>query len=187
MNWPDMRTATFLHSAIALALPAALSACSIVSPVPAMEFMKAGATVASLAMSQAQPDASNTIYHLHTQFNSVCIAFNPRTQVPDIVPALQSVLRDRGINSRVYDNPLAVRECPVWLEYSAQYEWGTPPLSSEYRRFMHFAQLTLRSDRGQVLSTSEYQLDQLLGRSQWSDTRTKMTPVVAALITGFQN
>jgi len=182
-----MQNTTLTRAAAALLAALSFSGCSIVSPLPAMELLKASATAASLAMAQAEPHATNSIYHLHTQFNSVCIAFNPRTQVPDMVPALQTVLRDRGINSRVYDNPLAVRECPVWLEYSAQFDWGVPPLSSEYRRFIHFAQLTLRSDKGQVLSTSEYQLDSFLGRSKWSDTRTTMKPVVAALITGFQD
>lgn len=171
------------RAALVLALPG----CSIVSPTPAWELMKAGAQAASLAMAQSPPQASNTVYHLHAAFSDVCIAFNPQTQVPDMVPALQSVLQDRGIQSRVYDNPQAVRQCPVWLEYSAQFEWGKPPLSSEYRKFIQSAQLTLRSEKGRVLSTSEYQPDPFMDRSKWADTRTKMAPVVAALVTGFQN
>jgi len=170
-------------AAIVLGLPG----CSVISPTPAWELMKAGAQAATLALSQASPEASNTISHPHAAFNDVCIAFNPQTQVPDIVPALQSALQERGIQSRIYDNPLAARQCPVWLEYSAQFEWARPPLASDYRRFIHSAQLTLRSDKGQVLSTSEYQLDPFMNRSKWADTRTKMAPVISALITGFQN
>lgn len=185
MHSPGAPTWRRLATGIALVL--GLPGCGIVSPIPAWELVKAGAQATTLAISQSEPDASNTVYHSHSAFRSVCIAFNSRTQIPDIVPALQSVLRDRGIESRVYDNPQAARQCPVWLEYSAQFEWGTPPLGSEYRRFIYSAQLTLRSDTGQVLSTSEYQLDHLLERSKWTDTRTKMAPVVAALITGFQD
>lgn len=163
-----------------------VSGCSILSPEPTWELIKATGGLTALALSQAQPKASNTVYHLHSRFSSVCIAFNPRTQIPDIVPALQSVLQDRGIDSKVYDNPAATRQCPVWLEYSAHFEWGVPPLSSEYRRYISSAHLTLRSDKGQVLSTSEYQLDGLLGLGKWSDTRAKMNSVVGALLTGFQ-
>ncbi|KAF1045006.1 hypothetical protein [Xylophilus sp.] len=52
---------------------------------------------------------------------------------------------------------------------------------------MTSASLTLRSSNGVVLSTSEYQLDSLLGFGKWSTTREKIGPVVAALVTGFED
>lgn len=181
---PPQRYCAVLATAAACALQAG---CSIVSPEPTWELIKATGGLASVALSQASTKASNTIYHLHAPFKSVCIEFNPQTQVPDIIPALQAELRGRGIESRVYDNPAAVaRLCNVWLEYSVQFDWGMPPLSSDYRPYINSVRLSLRSDKGQVLSTSEYQLDSLLGIGKWANTRAKVGPVVAALVTGFQ-
>lgn len=183
-----MRTLTTYLPALSLATAGLLSSgCSIISPAPLWEVVKATGGLTSLALSQARPEASNTIYHLHAPVTNVCIEYNPKTQVPDIVPALQAELRTHGIDSRVYDNPAAARLCNVWLEYSAHFEWGLQPFSTDYQPYVHSLQLTLRTREGALLSTSEYQLDTQMGKGKWTNTRTKVAPVVTALVTGFQD
>jgi hypothetical protein len=48
-------------------------------------------------------------------------------------------------------------------------------------------QLALRSKEGELISSSQFQLDPYLSRGQWTSTRTKVSPVVTALVTGYQD
>ncbi|KAF1045007.1 hypothetical protein [Xylophilus sp.] len=109
-----MNAATALRLGL-LIVAASQAGCSILSPEPTWELIKATGGLAAVALSQAPAKATNTVYHLHAPFKKVCIEFNPRTQVPDMVPALQAELRNRGIESRVFDSETAGRNCPVWL------------------------------------------------------------------------
>jgi hypothetical protein len=73
----------------------------------------------------------------------------------------------------------------VWLRYSAQIDWDRRPLSDQYQAYLSAASLTLQSDQGRVLSSSQYALDPVLGISKWASTQDKLSPVVAALVTGI--
>lgn len=181
-----MRSSAFLQRwALAIAACALQTGCGIVTPLPLWELVKTTGGLVGNAVSTAPPDASNTLYRLNTVPSEVCIEFNPQTQVADLVPILQAELLLHGVSSKVYDTPPAARLCNIWLEYAAQLEWGIPPFSGEPRAYMSSAQLALRSQSGELLSSSQFQLDTPPNKGKWGDTRSKLSPVVAALVTGY--
>lgn len=180
----------FSRSFSTLALSAAYLAqagCSVVSPDPAWELFKATGSLLSAGVALGPTKASHTVYHLHAPFKSVCIEYNPQTQVPDVVPTLQAELRNHGIESRVYEELSTPLQCGIWLKYTANLDWGIPPFGDRYKPFVNAAALTLQTTNGLVLSTSSYQLDTTMGVGKWAPTREKLSPVVTALITGFEN
>ena len=164
-----------------------LSGCSIVSPAPLWELAKATGSLASMAMATNPGESSNTVHHAHEPLKELCIEFNPQTQVADIVPALQIALRQHQIESRVYEGIVATEKCSVWLKYSAFIDWGQYPLSDRYKPYVSKAALTLQTARGQILSSSHYELNPLLGTSRWASTQDKLAPVVSALLTGIES
>lgn len=167
------------------ALGLAQTGCSVLSPVPTWELLKGVGTVSTNIIQGQQGEPSNTVYHPHAPFKSLCIEFNAQTQVADIVPALQAALQDMGIESRVYDIQMAGDRCPVWLRYSAYVQWDTQAFSDAYQPFVSNASLILQASSGQILSSSSYVLDSAVGRSKWASTRDKLAPVLSALITGL--
>jgi len=165
-----------------------LSACSVFSPVPAWELLKATSSVGSTALAYGSSRASQTVHHGDAPVTALCIAYQRDTPAPDFVPALQAELRELRISSRVYEGaPAAQPACQVWLHYSVQLEWGTPPLSSGYQAYIQSASLSLRQADGRVMASSSYQLDARFGIGRWASTRSKLAPLVKALITGFEN
>lgn len=167
--------------------------CSIVSPMPLWELAKSAGAAASTVIPYAPAEASNTVYHLHPAFTSLCIEYNPDAPVSDVVPALQIELKKHQVESRVYEaGPLTAstlsEQCKVWLKYSAYIAWDVPPMGSGYKPYVTTAALTLRDANGAVLSSSHYELDTAgFGTSKWASTQRKLAPVVTALLTGFQN
>lgn len=161
-----------------------MSACSILSPLPLWELTKATGELATRVVQSEPGEASDTVYHTHAPFKELCIEFNPQSQTADVVPALQLALRAHRIESRVYDNAVNLVQCPVWLRYSTQMEWDKSPLTDRYEAYVTQAALTLQNDRGQVLSSSHYQLGNGYRTSKWATTHDKLAPVVTALVTG---
>lgn len=182
-----MRTPSLLLTTLAVAACTLQTGCAIITAEPLWELTKAAAAVANGAVALSPPTASNTLYKLRTPLDTVCIEFNNQTQVPDLVPALQAELQKHGIDSKVYDTPPAARLCNTWLEYTAYFEWGRPPFSGDFRPYVTSVQLALRSKEGELISSSQFQLDPYLARGQWTSTRTKVSPVVTALVTGYQD
>ncbi|WP_051303173.1 hypothetical protein [Comamonas composti] len=180
-----MRLFTLRHCLPGLAICALQSGCSIITPIPLWELTKAAGGLASTSIWSSPPQASNTLYKLNAQPSHVCIEFNPQTQVADLVPALQAELQSHGIGSKVYDSPPAARLCDIWLEYAAHFNWGVTPLTGELRPYVNSVQLALRSKNGELLSSSQFLLDPYTNKGKWTDTRTKVGPVVTALVTGF--
>ena len=176
-------------SALAAGLCVAVlqAGCAVVSPAPTWELFKAAGGLVHTAVALGPTQASHTIYHLHATFRDVCIEYNPQTQVGDVVPSLQAELRSHGIESRVFERFTAPPQCDIWLRYTADVDWGIPPFGDRYKPFVLAAALTLQKTNGLVLSSSQYQLDTTLGMGKWAPTRDKLSPVVTALITGFQN
>ncbi|MBP7352269.1 MAG: cell division protein FtsI [Comamonas sp.] len=182
-----MRIPSPLLTTLGIAACALQTGCAIITVEPLWELTKAAAVVANSAVALSPPSASNTLYNLRTPLNSVCIEYNPQTQVPDLVPALQAELQKHGIDSKVYDTAPAARLCNVWLEYTAYFDWGRPPFTGDFRPYVTSVQLALRSKEGELISSSQFQLDPYLSRGQWTSTRTKVSPVVTALVTGYQD
>jgi len=169
-------------TAMALAACLALPGCTVFSPVPLWELVKATGSLAASAGQSQRGEASHTVVHDHEPFTQVCIAFDPRTQVPDVLPALQAAFDGHGIESRVYDGPAPWAQCPVWLRYSTQMQWGQRGLSDQPQPYLSAAALTLQSAHGKVLASSQYVLETGGRSSQWASTRDKLNAAVAALV-----
>jgi hypothetical protein len=163
------------------------AACSLFSPVPVWELVKVSGIAASSVISVGPSKARDTVYHIHPTFNKVCIVFNPESQASEILPAMQSELRLHQIESRIYEPGTGLNACDIWLHYEAGIEWAIPPFTSEYKTYLTTATLTLRAKGGKVLSRSSYALDPVYGMGKWSSTRSKIAPVVTAIVTGFEN
>ena len=173
---------------LALAVAAlALPGCSIVSPAPVIELVKAGGAVAVSAISHGPSTAKNTVYHEHKSLDAVCVEYNPLTPDPDIAPALQAELRNHEIDSRIYEEGGAPSSCKYRITYTADIEWETPPFGTGYKSYIRDATLTLRDENGTVLSSSAYALDGAFQMGKWSTSRSKLAPVVTALVTGFDH
>ena len=177
---------THQNAALASLLCLYLAGCSILSPSPAWELVKATGGLATMAIQSAPGEASNTIIHAYAPFKELCIEYNPQTQVADIVQVLQTALRNNNIESRLYEGPMPADKCGVWLKYSAYIDWEIPPMGDRYRSYVFSAALTLKSDKGLVLATSSYLLDSSMGLSKWASTGDKLTPVVNALLASTQ-
>jgi hypothetical protein len=164
---------------------AVLPGCSIISPAPVLELVKATGAVAVSAISTGPSSAKNTVYHEHKAVDAVCVEYNPLTPDPDIAPALQAELRNHDIDSRIYESDGMPSTCRFRLTYTANIEWDTPPLGSGYKSYLRDATITLRDENGAVLSSSAYGLDGVFQMGKWATSRSKLAPVVTALVTGF--
>mgnify|MGYP006171242565 FL=1 len=160
-----------------------LQGCALITPSPLWELAKLTGGLASARLQSQPGTASHTVFHPHGAFSSLCIEYNPQAQVPDLLPALQSALQSHRIESRVFDSPITGAGCKVWLRYSAQMEWGRRWLTDDQQPYMSHAALTLQSARGEVLSSSRYEISDM-ARSKWASTHDKLFSTVAALITG---
>lgn len=176
-RFASMRTAL-------LVLSLQLGGCSIISPWSLWELTKATGAAATQAIGQGDGRASNTVAHEKTQVNSMCIEYNPRVPVDDIVPALQVALRENKVESRVYEAGGGPSHCEVWLRYSAYIDWGLPPFSTTYAPFISKASLTLHGANGELIASSQYSVADPFGRSRWATTHDKLAPVITALLTG---
>jgi hypothetical protein len=185
----DLRSLRRLTAALLSVSSAALvqTGCALVSPAPTWELLKAAGAATSLAVSSGPSHASQTVYHPHPTFSQLCIEFNRDSQVPDLVPAIQAELQSHRIESRVYESGTPPNMCSVWLRYRASMAWDKPPLSDTAQSYLTMASLSLVSDAGQVLSTSNYQLGGFMDMGKWTPVRSKISPVVTALVTGFEN
>lgn len=159
-----------------------LQGCSVFTPAPLWELVKVTGGLVAVAGQVRPGQASHVVSHAHATFSDVCIEFNPRTQVPDMVPALQSALSRHQIDSRVYDSPVAGARCQVWLRYSAQLQWGSRWPSDEQRPYLSSAGLTLQNAHGQVLASSRYEPAAGTSESQWATTHDKLVAAVGALV-----
>jgi hypothetical protein len=176
-----------LHVLLLPVAALALGGCSIISPAPALELVKATGAVAVSVISSGPSSAKNTVYHEHRALDTVCVEYNPLTPDPDIAPALQAELHNHEIDSRIYEEGGAPSSCKFRFTYTANSAWDTPPFSSGYKSYIHDATLTLRDENGTVLSSSAYALDGAFQMGKWSPSRSKLAPVVTALVTGFDH
>uniref|UniRef100_UPI001C0ECB41 hypothetical protein n=1 Tax=Arcanobacterium phocae TaxID=131112 RepID=UPI001C0ECB41 len=156
--------------------------CSVLSPQPTWELLKAAGSAATMAASSVGAKASNTVYHFHAPVSEVCIEFNPDVPVVDILPALQIELKTHRVDSRVYAAGGGATGCAHWLRYVAYADWDSPPFESSKRLYLRNAALTLQRADGRVLSHSQYDAGTGVLSGKWAPTRQKLAPVVTALI-----
>lgn len=165
-----------------------LSACSVLSPLPAWELLKATGTATSTAIAYAPGHALNTVHHGDAPPTSLCIEYRREVPMADLVPALQAELRDLRISSRVYEAGSAPIDCRAWLRYEAAVQWDIPPMAEDYRPFLSAAALSLHGADGRLMGRSSYVLESSEFRSsKWASTRRKLAPVLKAVITGFES
>ena len=165
-----------------------LSACSIFSPLPAWELIKATGSAGSTALAYGASKASQTVHHGDAQVTALCIEYRSEAPAHELVPALQAELRELHISSRVFEGGgPAQADCKVWLRYAVQVQWGVPPMGSSYQAYISSASLSLHQADGRLMASSSYQLDERFGMGRWASPRSKLAPVVKALITGFEN
>lgn len=181
-----LRASAATATAIASAL---LGGCSVLSPLPTWELVKAGGSAATAALTYSPPRASNTVYHGEAPARAgLCIEYNREAQLDELVPALQAELREQGVGSRVYELGTGLQECRFWLRYVVTIQWAVPPLSSGYRAYLSSAALSLHKADGSLMASSMYTaVDDSLGSGRWSSTRQKIAPVVKAVVTGFES
>lgn len=170
-------------------VPLLLSACSVFSPLPAWELLKASAAATGTALAYAPGRAVDTVHHGDASPTSLCIEYRREVPLADLVPALQAELRELRITSRVYEaGGNASPDCQAWLRYEAAVQWDIPPLAGDYRPYLAAAALSLHGADGRLMGRSSYLLESSEFRSsKWASTRRKLAPVVKAVITGFES
>lgn len=151
-----------------------------------VQAIKATGTMAAVNLQASAGEAKDTVYHARQPISEICIQYNPQVQMVDIVPALQLALRANQIESRVYEEGAVVgSKCPYWLRYNAQVAWDKPPFTEKFQTYVSAAGLTLQSDSGQVLASSNYSVDGSgYGTSKWASTHDKLASAVSALVSG---
>lgn len=177
---------TFTRAALAAAA-CLLSGCSVLSVNPAIELAKATGAITLSVISTGPSEAKNTVYHEHPELDNVCVEYNPLTPDPDVAPALQSELKGHEIESRVYEAGAVPSSCRYRLSYTADIEWEIPPMGAGYKSYIREATLTLRDREGTVLASSAYGLDGAFQMGKWATSRSKIAPMVTAIVTGFDH
>lgn len=162
---------------------ALLSGCVVVTPSPTIEAVHLLSSVLTGAASITPGSAQDVVVHEHAPIKRVCIELNPAVALVEFVPAVQNELRERGVDSRLYDTGMQPADCPVVLQYTAYLDWDRRALDHQYSTYLTFATLTLRSYDGKVLASANYQLGQM-GLDKWSPTRSKVAAVISALFAG---
>lgn len=157
------------------------SGCVVLTPSPAVEALNALGAAASGAISVMPTSSLDTqVVHLHRKISSVCIEFNPNTEVSDFVPALQAALLDQDVKSRVYASPGQFGDCQATVDYVAYIEWGKKMFSDSYSSYLVSAVINLR-ENDKVLASVSYRLsDRDFGK--WASTYNKIKPAVRALL-----
>lgn len=160
----------------------ALGGCVIMTPSPAIEMLQMTIATASGLVSLTPVTAQDVVTHQYPTPHFVCIELNPNAPDPDLVPGIQAEIQTHKIDSRVYGQGGAPTDCESVLSYSAVIAWERPVFSDDYRSYLREATMTLRAS-GKVLASASYRTRDW-GSGKWSSTRSKIAPVIDALLTG---
>jgi len=120
--------------------------------------------------------------HPRVRVTDVCIVWNERVSIQDMLPVIQGSLRKWNIDSHVYASGTEPSDCEAVLYYAAMREWDRPAMSDALTPYLSQAQLVLRQ-RGQVVAQADYDVINT-GNVKWGDTEAKVGPLVEALIYG---
>lgn len=86
-----------------MAACAGLTGCSLFSPLPTIELVKASASAATVAIGQGPSKASDTVFQGNPVPKRVCIEYNRSLAMSDFVPALMAELKVHEVSARVFD------------------------------------------------------------------------------------
>lgn len=151
-------------------------------PVP-----PSGGAMALSAISTGLSSAKNSVHHEHPAIDAVCVEYDPTTPDAETVPAWQQELKAHAIDSRVFDTDVLPASCAYSVTYVADIEWEVPPGEAGYRPYLRDATVTLRNHNGDVLASSAYEPEGAFQMGKWATRRSKLAPVVAQLVTGFDH
>lgn len=106
----------------------------------------------------------------------VCIENNPAVTIPDFVQVLRDGFARHHIATQVYSGE-APATCETILRYTARRSW-------DFASYLSQAALRLETRDGAQLAAANYHLRAKGGFSlmKWQSVRTKMDPVIDALL-----
>jgi hypothetical protein len=105
----------------------------------------------------------------------LCIQRNPAVTVPQFLPMLQEVLRDRGVRSAVYDGETAPADCAHVLTYTARRGW-------DFVSYLKLVELTVARPDGTMLGHSTWRHRGGFGLNKWAGSRGKIERAVDDLL-----
>jgi hypothetical protein len=112
--------------------------------------------------------------------SGVCIENNPAIAIDNLLPAMQDVLRRRGVTSWVYSPGTAPPSCVAVLDYAATTSWDTPALGGDIMPYINTIDLTL-SQRGTVVVTARYEV-RGLQLDKFASPQSKLSGLLSQMI-----
>lgn len=106
----------------------------------------------------------------------LCVQRNPAVTVPQFLPTLQDVLRERGVQSAVYDGAAAPADCGYVLMYTARRGW-------DIVSYVKLIELTVTRRDGTVVGHAEWRHRGGFGFNKWAGSRGKIEAAVSDLLT----
>jgi hypothetical protein len=105
----------------------------------------------------------------------LCIQRNPAVTVPDFLSTLQAVLRERGVQSAVYDGESAPASCQYVLTYTARRGW-------DIVSYLKLVELTVTRRDGTMVGHAEWRHRGGFGFNKWAGNRGKIERAVNDLL-----
>lgn len=163
----------FLAAAVSL-----LSGCTLITAPITGAISLAGSMASSI--SSMGPSGTSTVnVSPHAELHNLCIEWNQNVVVQDFLPALQNLLRNRQIESRVYDRGMAPSECEAVLYYTLQTQWDTPAFQDNQVSYINYINLMLKA-RGKMVASATYTLDSN-AQGRWASTEKKLEPLIEGM------
>ncbi|MGH8781908.1 hypothetical protein [Paraburkholderia sp.] len=110
----------------------------------------------------------------------VCIEVNQTVTTGDFVPALQTVLTERGVRSDLYNPGTSPPGCEAQLVYAASIDYGQRAFSDEPTPYLSTIDLTLLQ-RGRVVVTARYET-RGLATDRFSTASVKLGGLVSRMV-----
>ncbi len=105
----------------------------------------------------------------------LCIKRNPAVIIEDFLPTLQIVLRERGVQSAVYDGDAAPATCEYVLTYTARRSW-------DIVSFLKLIELTVTQRDGTMVGHALWRHRGGFGFNKWAGSRGKIERAVDDLL-----
>ena len=105
----------------------------------------------------------------------LCIQRNRAVTVPEFLSTLQTVLRERGVESAVYDGDTAPSGCAYVMTYTARRGW-------DIVSFLKLVELTVTRRDGTMVGHSVWRHRGGFGLNKWAGNRGKIERAVDDLL-----
>jgi hypothetical protein len=161
-------------------LAALCSGCLSVASLPVALAGAAGSVVEAGVAIGAHDTTPYFVTGTPVKVSGVCIENNPAIVINDLLPAMQDVLRRRGVTSAVYSPGTAPPSCSAVIEYAATTSWDKPALGGDVMPYINSIDLTL-SQRGTVVITARYEV-RGLELDKFASAQTKLSGLLSHMI-----